>query len=269
MCIGIFLDFPGKVSYDIGYTRHDTLRFAAAESDYALYLITAPTAAEAAKEFRQLIGPSYIPPKWAFGLAQSRFDYKTEADIREVAAQYKANGLPLDMICIRNMLGLRYALLPYLYSEFMKAALEDAPYFRPLAFDYPADPDAREVEDQLLLGEGLMIAPIYTQNAHGRTVYLPEPMKLLSLRSSCDYDEEILPAGRHYLACELDEVLLFLRPGHTVPVAQPAANTSLLDDTTLTFWRFAPDGRPVPYRMYTDDSVTTDTDKPDHWRIVG
>lgn len=73
---------------------------------------------------------------------------------------------------IRNMLGLRYALLPYLYSEFMKAALEDAPYFRPLAFDYPADSDAREVEDQLLLGDGLMIAPIYTQNAHGRTVGL-------------------------------------------------------------------------------------------------
>ncbi len=224
-CIGIFLDFPGKVSYDIGYTRHDTLRFAAAESDYALYLITAPTAAEAAKEFRQLIGPSYIPPKWAF--------------------------------------------LPYLYSEFMKAALEDAPYFRPLAFDYPTDPDARKVEDQLLLGEGLMIAPIYTQNAHGRTVYLPEPMKLLRLRSVCDYDEEVLPAGRHYLACGLDEVLLFLRPGHTVPVAQPAANTSLLDDTALTFWHFSLDGLPVPYRMYTDDGVTTDTDKPDHWRIVG
>ena len=99
-CIGIFVDFPGKVSYDIAYTRHDTLRFATAEPNYALYLITAPTAAEVAKEFRQLIGPSYIPPKWAFGLAQSRFGYKTEADIREVAAQYKANGLPLDMICM-------------------------------------------------------------------------------------------------------------------------------------------------------------------------
>lgn len=99
-CIGIFVDFPGKVSYDIGYTRHDTLRFATAEPNYALCLITAPTAAAVAKEFRQLIGPSYIPPKWAFGLAQSRFGYKTEADIREVAAQYKANGLPLDMICM-------------------------------------------------------------------------------------------------------------------------------------------------------------------------
>ena len=249
-CIGVFVDFPGKVSYDIGYTRHDTLRFATAEPNYALYLITAPTAAEVAKEFRQLIGPSYIPPKWAFGLAQSRFGYKTEADIREVAAQYKANGLPLDMIC-------------------MKAALEDAPYFRPLAFDYPADPDAREVDDQLLLGEGLMVAPIHTQNAHGRTVYLPEGMKMLRLRSVSDYDEEVLPAGRHYLPCELGEVLLFIRPGHTVPVAQPAANTAQLDDTALTFWRFAPDGQPAPYRMYTDDGVTTDHNRPEHWRIVG
>ena len=99
-CFGLFVDFPGKVYYDIGYTRHDTLRFATAEPNYALYLITAPAAAEVAKKFRQLIGPSYIPPKWAFGLAQSRFGYKTEADIREVAAQYKANGLPLDMICM-------------------------------------------------------------------------------------------------------------------------------------------------------------------------
>ena len=42
----------------------------------------------------------YKRQKWAFGLAQSRCGYKTEADIREVAAQYKANGLPLDMICM-------------------------------------------------------------------------------------------------------------------------------------------------------------------------
>ena len=54
---------------------------------------------------------------------------------------------------------------------------------------------------------------------------------MLRLRSVSDYDEEVLPAGRHYLPCELGEVLLFIRPGHTVPVAQPAANTAQLDDT--------------------------------------
>ena len=52
-------------------------------------------------------------------------------------------------------------------------------------------------------------------------------------------------------------------------VGQPAANTAQLNDTALTFWRFAPDGQPAPYRMYTDDGVTTDHNKPEHWRIVG
>ena len=151
----------------------------------------------------------------------------------------------------------------------MKAALENGSYFRPLAFDYPQDPDAREVEDQLLLGEGLMCAPVYTQNAHGRHVYLPEPMKLLRLRTVDDYDEEMLPAGHHYLHCALDEVLLFIRPGCIVPVAVTSANnTSELDAEELTFWSCILEGQTGRYRMYSDDGTTTDYDAPAHWRTL-
>ena len=571
-CFGLFVDFPGKVYYDIGYTRHDLFSFHTETPDYDLYLLSGGNENAICKEFRTLIGRSYIPPRWAFGLAQSRWGYKTEEDVREVARQYKEHDLPLDMICmdieymqdyadftvnkerfpdltklsadlkaqgirlvpiidagvrvdpndstcteglekgyfckkadgtpfvaavwpgkayfadflrpevrewfghkyktltdcgiegfwtdmnepslfysperlhaflndmaalrekdnieqeefflrvvggamglmnspadyasfyhevdgqkvrhdqvhnlyggsmtraageafadlrpgqrtllysrssfigshryggiwlgdnnsswaqllaniqmmpsvqmcgflysgadlcgfssdttpdlalrwlefglltplmrnhsavgtrmqeyyrfpevlpaVRNMIRLRYALLPYLYSEFMKAALENTSYFRPLAFDYPDDPDAREVEDQLLLGEGLMAAPVYVQNAHGRHVYLPEPMKLLRLRAVDDYDEEILPAGHHYIRCALDEVLLFLRPGHIVPVAQPANNTSELDDASLTLWSFLPDGESAEYRMYRDDGVTTEYEKKEHWKTL-
>ena len=571
-CFGLFVDFPGKVYYDIGYTRHDLFSFHTETPDYDLYLLSGGNENAICKEFRTLIGRSYIPPRWAFGLAQSRWGYKTEEDVREVARQYKEHDLPLDMICmdidymqdyadftvnkerfsdlaklsadlkaqgirlvpiidagvridpndptcteglekgyfckkadgtpfvaavwpgkayfadflrpevrewfghkykaltdcgiegfwndmnepslfysperlhaflndmaalrekdnieqeeffprvvggamglmnspadyasfyhevdgqkvrhdqvhnlyggsmtraageafadlrpgqrtllysrssfigshryggiwlgdnnsswaqllaniqmmpsvqmcgflysgadlcgfssdttpdlalrwlefglltplmrnhsavgtrmqeyyrfpevlpaVRNMIRLRYALLPYLYSEFMKAALENTSYFRPLAFDYPDDPDAREVEDQLLLGEGLMAAPVYVQNAHGRHVYLPEPMKLLRLRAVDDYDEEILPAGHHYIRCALDEVLLFLRPGHIVPVAQPANSTSELDDASLTLWSFLPDGESAEYRMYRDDGVTTEYEKKEHWKTL-
>ena len=571
-CFGLFVDFPGKVYYDIGYTRHDLFSFHTETPDYDLYLLSGGNENAICKEFRALIGRSYIPPKWAFGLAQSRWGYKTEEDVREVARQYKEHDLPLDMICmdieymqdyadftvnkerfpdltklsadlkaqgirlvpiidagvridpndptcteglekgyfckkadgtpfvaavwpgkayfadflrpevrewfghkykaltdcgiegfwndmnepslfysperlraflndmaalrekdnieqeeffprvvggamglmnspadyasfyhevdgqkvrhdqvhnlyggsmtraageafadlrpgqrtllysrssfigshryggiwlgdnnsswaqllaniqmmpsvqmcgflysgadlcgfssdttpdlalrwlefglltplmrnhsavgtrmqeyyrfpevlpaVRNMIRLRYALLPYLYSEFMKAALENTSYFRPLAFDYPDDPDAREVEDQLLLGEGLMAAPIYVQNAHGRHVYLPESMKLLRLRAVDDYDEEILPAGHHYIRCALDEVLLFLRPGHIVPVAQPANNTSELDDASLTLWSFLPNGESAEYRMYRDDGVATEYEKKEHWKTL-
>ncbi len=571
-CFGLFVDFPGKVYYDIGYSRHGLLSFHTETPDYDLYLLSGGNENAICREFRTLIGRSYIPPRWAFGLAQSRWGYKTEEDVREVARQYKEHDLPLDMICmdieymqdyadftvnkerfpdlaklsadlkaqgirlvpiidagvrvdpndstcteglekgyfckkadgtpfvaavwpgkayfadflrpevrewfghkykaltdcgiegfwndmnepslfysperlraflddmaalrekdnieqeeffprvvggamglmnspadyasfyheadgrkvrhdqvhnlyggsmtraageafvdlrpgqrtllysrssfigshryggiwlgdnnsswaqllaniqmmpsvqmcgflysgadlcgfssdttpdlalrwlefglltplmrnhsavgtrmqeyyrfpevlpaVRNMIRLRYALLPYLYSEFMKAALENTSYFRPLAFDYPDDPDAREVEDQLLLGEGLMAAPVYIQNAHGRHVYLPEPMKLLRLRAVDDYDEEILPAGHHYIRCALDEVLLFLRPGHIVPVAQPANNTSELDDASLTLWSFLPDGESAEYRMYRDDGVTTEYEKKEHWKTL-
>ncbi len=571
-CFGLFVDFPGKVYYDIGYTRHDLFSFHTETPDYDLYLLSGRNENAVCKEFRTLIGRSYIPPRWAFGLAQSRWGYKTEEDVREVARQYKEHDLPLDMICmdieymqdyadftvnkerfpdlaklsadlkaqgirlvpiidagvrvdpndstcteglekgyfckkadgtpfvaavwpgkayfadflrpevrewfghkykaltdcgiegfwndmnepslfysperlraflndmaalrekdnieqeefflrvvggamglmnspadyasfyhevdgrkvrhdqvhnlyggsmtraageafadlrpgqrtllysrssfigshryggiwlgdnnsswaqllaniqmmpsvqmcgflysgadlcgfsydttpdlalrwlefglltplmrnhsavgtrmqeyyrfpevlpaVRNMIRLRYALLPYLYSEFMKAALENTSYFRPLAFDYPDDPDAREVEDQLLLGEGLMAAPVYVQNAHGRHVYLPEPMKLLRLRAVDDYDEEILPAGHHYIRCALDEMLLFIRPGHIIPVAQPANNTAELDDSSLTLWSFLPDGESAEYRMYRDDGVTTEYEKKEHWKTL-
>ena len=571
-CFGLFVDFPGKVYYDIGYTRHDLFSFHTETPDYDLYLLSGGNENAICKEFRTLIGRSYIPPKWAFGLAQSRWGYKTEEDVREVARQYKEHDLPLDMICmdieymqdyadftvnkerfpdltklsadlkaqgirlvpiidagvrvdpndstcteglekgyfckkadgtpfvaavwpgkayfadflrpevrewfghkykaltdcgiegfwndmnepslfysperlraflndmaalrekdnieqeefflrviggamglmnspadyasfyhevdgqkvrhdqvhnlyggsmtraageafadlrpgqrtllysrssfigshryggiwlgdnnsswaqllaniqmmpnvqmcgflysgadlcgfscdttpdlalrwlefglltplmrnhsavgtrmqeyyrfpevlpaVRNMIRLRYALLPYLYSEFMKAALENTSYFRPLAFDYPDDPDAREVEDQLLLGEGLMVAPVYVQNAHGRHVYLPEPMKLLRLRAVDDYDEEILPAGHHYIRCALDEMLLFIRPGHIIPVAQPANNTAELDDASLTLWSFLPNGESAEYRMYRDDGVTTEYEKKEHWKTL-
>ena len=571
-CFGLFVDFPGKVYYDIGYTRHDLFSFHTETPDYDLYLLSGGNENAICKEFRTLIGRSYIPPRWAFGLAQSRWGYKTEEDVREVARQYKEHDLPLDMICmdieymqdyadftvnkerfpdltklsadlkaqgirlvpiidagvrvdpndstcteglekgyfckkadgtpfvaavwpgkayfadflrpevrewfghkykaltdcgiegfwndmnepslfysperlraflndmaalrekdnieqeeffprvvggamglmnspadyasfyheadgrkvrhdqvhnlyggsmtraagealadlrpgqrtllysrssfigshryggiwlgdnnsswaqllaniqmmpsvqmcgflysgadlcgfscdttpdlalrwlefglltplmrnhsavgtrmqeyyrfpevlpaVRNMIRLRYALLPYLYSEFMKAALENTSYFRPLAFDYPDDPDAREVEDQLLLGEGLMAAPVYVQNAHGRHVYLPEPMKLLRLRAVDDYDEEILPAGHHYIRCALDEMLLFIRPGHIIPVAQPANNTAELDDASLTLWSFLPNGESAEYRMYRDDGVTTEYERKEHWKTL-
>ncbi len=569
-CFGVFIDFPGKVYYDIGYTDYGILRFHTDEPNYELYLLTGKSEPAICKAFRRLIGRSYIPPKWAFGLAQSRWGYKNEADVREIARQYREHHLPLDMICMdidymqnyadftinkesfpdlkhlsddlktdgirlvpiidagiridpddetcqeglakgyfckkddgtpfvgavwpglayfsdflrpevrawfgeryhiltdlgiegfwndmnepalfysperlkkvlddvaalrekdnivqeeffpfigkvmglmnspedytgfyhdvggasirhdrvhnlyggnmtraageafarlrsgkrtllysrssfigshryggiwlgdnnsswgqllaniqlmpnvqmcgflytgadlcgfagdttpdlalrwlefgiftplmrnhaaagtreqeyfrfaekmpsfRKMLELRYALLPYLYSEFMKAALQDSSYFRPLAFDFPDDADAQTIEDQLFLGEGLMVAPIYTQNAVGRYLYLPEPMKLLRLRSVSDFDEELLPAGHHYVRCGLDEVLLFIRPGCIVPTTTPAENSAQLGETNLTLWSYLPDGF-GSYRMYTDDGVTTDYERPEHWKLI-
>ena len=95
----------------------------------------------------------------------------------------------------RKIIALRYCLLPYLYSEYMKAALRDEMMFRPLSFVYAGDRFARRVEDQLMVGESIMIAPVYEQNAKGRYVYLPERMKLVRFRGPEDRKEEVLEKG--------------------------------------------------------------------------
>ena len=159
-----------------------------------------------------------------------------------------------DKNSFRNLLRLRYALIPYLYSEFMKAALNDGMLFEPLSFEYPSDDRAAEVEDQLLVGESIMIAPVYTQNAGGRYVYLPEDMKLLRMRSPKDVDAEEMVAGDHYVPCALNEVLVFIRPGHVLPLGEGVENVEKIDDAKITRIPFRAD--PDVYELYDDDGVT-------------
>lgn len=154
----------------------------------------------------------------------------------------------------RNVVNLRYALIPYIYSEFMKAALRDSMYMMPLAFVYPDDPAAVTVEDQLLVGESVMLAPVMQQNANGRCVYLPEAMKMLRFRAYDDYDEEILEAGYHHVSVRLDETLLFLRRGHVLPLAQPAKDVEHIDYSTLRYITF--DADPATYQLYNDDGIS-------------
>ena len=149
----------------------------------------------------------------------------------------------------KNMIEIRYGLIPYLYSEYMKAVLSDEMMFRPLAFDFPEDGDARGVEDQLLLGEELMIAPVYTQNATGRYVYLPEEMMLVRMRSLTDYETEVLEAGHHYVKADLSELVFFVRKGKTIPVGAAALNTGALDATTIMMLGY----EGAEYALYEDD----------------
>lgn len=154
----------------------------------------------------------------------------------------------------RKIIELRYALIPYIYSEFMKAAIKNEMYFRPLSFIWSKDSRAYEVEDQIVVGESIMLAPVVEQNHNGRTVYLPESMKLLRFKAWNDYTEEILPAGTHYVECRLFETILFLRKGHVLPLIKPAKTTAELDYASLKFICY--DADPKDYTLYNDDGFT-------------
>ncbi len=48
--------------------------------------------------YSQLTGRPTLPPRWALGYHQSRWGYKTEAQVREVVAGYRALGVPLSAV---------------------------------------------------------------------------------------------------------------------------------------------------------------------------
>ncbi len=135
----------------------------------------------------------------------------------------------------RHVIGVRYRLIPYLYSEYLKAVENDEMYFRPLGFDYPDDRRAVETEDQLMLGDEVMIAPVYTQNVSGRTVYLPEEMKFVKFMPDGSLHEEILSQGTHYVEVALNEVPLFIRKDRCIPVVDAAQNVDAIDMGTVRY----------------------------------
>ena len=162
----------------------------------------------------------------------------------------------------RHVIGVRYRLIPYLYSEYMKAALNDDMYFKPLAFVYPEDKMAAHVEDQLMLGNEIMIAPVYEQNARGRYVYLPETMKFVKFLPDGTLSEEVLEKGVHFVEVALNEVPLFIRKGKCIPLAEAAESVSELDTEHLKMVGF----EGAEYMLYEDDGVHKDYDIADNYR---
>lgn len=156
----------------------------------------------------------------------------------------------------RNVIGVRYRLLPYIYSEYMKAALTDDMMFKPLAFEYPDDRIAAHVEDQLMLGNEIMIAPVYTQNAIGRYVYLPEDMLLVRFTADGSVEQTEMPAGHHFVEVPENEVILFVRSGKCIPVVDVAECVADIDKTTMQLIGY----KNSSYMLYDDDGYTREYD---------
>lgn len=163
----------------------------------------------------------------------------------------------------RKIINIRYGLLAYIYSEYMKSALNSEMYFKPLSFVYTDDEFASQVEDQLLVGDSLMITPVYNQNAKGRYVYLPEEMAMLRFRGVDDYDTEILPAGHHYVEAGLFEMLVFVRPDKILVLTDGGEYADEVDCDHVKALAFVK--TKAEYVWYEDDGMGKDYENPDNY----
>ena len=127
-----------------------------------------------------------------------------------------------DTDTFKNIVTMRYALIPYLWEAYRKAVEQDTLMYRPLGFEHPEDKVAVATEDQLYVGEDIMICPVYTQNAVGRYVYLPEPMTMVRMKSADEYELEKYEAGHYFVEIPAQEIVFFIRDGHRIPLYKSA-----------------------------------------------
>lgn len=114
-----------------------------------------------------------------------------------------------------------------------------------------------------MLGDGLMIAPVYLQNASGRCVYLPEDMLFVKFLPDGTLHQEPLSKGLHRISAALNEVPLFIKKNHILPLAAFAETVAALDETHLELIGWITE--PTSYTLYQDDGLTKDYSNPQHY----
>jgi alpha-glucosidase len=116
----------------------------------------------------------------------------------------------------RAALELRMRLLPYLYGLFCEAEATGAPIWRPLLWHYPDDSRATAIEDQVLVGRDLLLAPVLERGATEREVYLPA-----GSWTALDDDARYIGPRTVRVAAPLERMPIFVRGGAVLPMRSP------------------------------------------------
>ena len=136
----------------------------------------------------------------------------------------------------QNALGLKYALMPYIYSQAHVSSANGWPMLRTLFFEYPSDPGSWLVEDEYMFGANLLVAPMF-EEAGARRVYVP-PGTWIDYQSGRTY----AGAQWHTIATGTIPIVLLVKNHSVLPHVAVAQSTSAIDWKNVELKVFSTDG---------------------------
>ena len=110
---------------------------------------------------------------------------------------------------------LRYRLLPYIFSEAVRAAETSLPLLRPMVLQYPNDPNTYVLDSQYMFGPDLLVAPVLDP-AGRSSVYLPDG-------NWFDFWTQEVMRGPSVQQVEvpLDRMPIYVRANALIPTIEP------------------------------------------------
>jgi alpha-glucosidase len=95
---GLFFDNTHRLEFDLALESEDRAYYGAEGGDVVYYVFCGPTPAEVLDRYTELTGRTPLPPMWALGNQQSRYSYMDEAEVRDVARNFRKKEIPCDVI---------------------------------------------------------------------------------------------------------------------------------------------------------------------------
>jgi len=119
----------------------------------------------------------------------------------------------------RELFELRMRFIPYIYSAFFRYRETGLPPFRGLVMDWPEDPQCWSIDDQWMMGDSILVAPVVA-GQNKRKVYLPSGVWY-------DFWTGEKRTGHQWVAVDvpLERVPVFVKDGTLLPLAQATLHT--------------------------------------------
>lgn len=148
----------------------------------------------------------------------------------------------------RKFIELRYQLLPYFYDLFWQCEKTGLPIIRPLVLHYEKDERTWNLNDEFMVGEQMLVAPVLTPGTDKRMVYLPEGIWY-------DYFTGAKYEGRQYYLVDapIDTCPVFVKEGSMIPTYEVMQYTGERPYDTLKLRVFPGKGRYLHYQDNGED----------------
>lgn len=172
-------------------------------------------------------------------------------------------GKPGDMYydSIEKYIKLRYRLMPYIYSLAMRVALDDYTMLRSLMFDFPHDENVKNIDDQFMFGNALLVCPVTIpmyfdregaiEEAKTKSCYLPNGMGWYNFWTS-----EFYKGGQSVtVGADIDTMPIFVKAG-SILFMQKETQYAMEDSGDLEVWIYG--GADAKALYYNDDGVSYD-----------